>query len=113
MSTLPNKIAIVLGSAMFTALSIITIGYLENKIYEEGLFAGLEQGELAGIQKGKEAKILELAKVFAPHGYEKIKAAKRDCEVKTSEVCQIYGGFAPKSLFLPKAIPDTSKKGPY
>lgn len=49
----------------------------------------------AGIQEGKEAKVLELAKVFAPYGYEKIREAKADCEGKTGMVCQIYGGFAP------------------
>lgn len=64
----------------------------------------------AGIKKGKSDKISELATVFAPHGYEKIKGAKQDCEIKSGETCRIYGGFAPKSLFLPDQVPELKRQ---
>lgn len=63
-----------------------------------------------GFNAGKAAKMIELSNVFAPHGYEKIKGAKQDCEIKSNETCRIYGGFAPKSMFMQPQVPELKRQ---
>ena len=95
-----KKVAMIQIASVVLAGALIGLGagWLEDTSYQEGYTSGME------------AKTLELAEVFAPYGYEKIRMAKVSCEAKSGMVYQIYGGFAP-FIMAKKEEPNT-KMGP-
>lgn len=80
-------------TAAVTAFATVFVA--EPTIYKAGWDAGDKFGREIGEAAGKESRNLELAEVFAPYGYHKIRMAKKDCEARSGMVCKIYGGFAP------------------
>ena len=92
-------------AVIFGAVFGLGAGYLADVSTQAGYEAGLADG----TQQGKEAKMAELATVFAPYGYHKIRMVKKDCEAKFGMVCKIYGGFAPD---IKAAREEPESKGP-
>jgi hypothetical protein len=95
----------VLTGAMLGALVGLGVAWTEDVSTQAGYEAGLADG----IKAGKEYKNVELATVFAPYGYHKIRMAKKDCEAKSGMICKIYGGFAPD---IKATREEPVKKGP-
>jgi hypothetical protein len=112
-----SLVYVTLGAAFVFASALAGLTHVEEEKqasylagWGDGNITGLAAGEVLGVQKGKEAKMVELANLFAPYGYHKIRMAKKDCEVKTGMICKIYGGFAP-DIKAAREEP-VNKKGP-
>lgn len=91
-------------------MSILKVCLLVIMVACFSAVAGIWYAEPIAYESGKASKMAELATVFAPHGYEKIKGAKQDCEIKANETCRIYGGFAPKSMFMQPQVPELKRQ---